>query len=81
MTSNRCPICIGSGEIMGGGMMPRDCPACDGSGKVNSDVRIKEKVVVDRRSKTYKEAIAKIMEGGLDKEAAARIFDEEFEKL
>lgn len=58
-------------------MIYKECPAC----KFPKEVQAEQKVAVDRRSKTYKEAIAKIMEGGLDKEAAVKIFDEEFDKL
>jgi hypothetical protein len=73
----RCSLCYGNGKVMGGGMMSIDCPAC----KLD-DVLSNDKIVVDKRSKTYKDAIAKIMEASnVSKDEASRIFDEEFEKL
>jgi hypothetical protein len=66
---------------MGGGMIYENCHLCSGSGKLIPATE-KVDVVVDKRSKTYKDAIAKIMEASdVSKEEAARIFDEEFEKL
>lgn len=82
----RCKRCVGSGEIMGGGMMMMDCVACDGTGEV-SDI-VKPEVapvtvaVIDRRGKTYKEAVMKIMDlHRCSKDEAVQIFDEEFSKL
>jgi hypothetical protein len=71
---------------MGGGMMMMDCVACDGTGEV-SDI-VKPEVapvtvaVIDRRGKTYKEAVMKIMDlHRCSKDEAVQIFDEEFSKL
>lgn len=76
-----CVRCTGTGRIMGGGMIYKDCHLCHGSGKLKPEPK-KLAVVVDKRSKTYKDAIAKIMEASdVSKDEAARIFDEEFEKL
>ena len=81
-SSKRCPTCVGSGEIMGGGFMMRECPQCDGDGKIYDAPTPKPKVELDRRSKSYKESIAKIMESeGCDREKAVEMFDEEYEKL
>ena len=83
MTSTRCPICVGSGEIMGGGMIMMDCKNCHGIGKLH-EIKIEKPLAVgiDKRSKTYRESIAKIMElHDCDREKASAIFDEEFDKL
>jgi RecJ-like exonuclease len=82
----RCNRCVGTGEIMGGGMMMQDCVACDGSGKIDDspvpDDTYVSRETIDRRSKTYKEAINGIMDlHSCDKEEAVRIFDDEFSKL
>lgn len=88
MDEIRCGTCVGSGDIMGGGMMMIECPACNGLGVLsvqptNVDIELpKEVVVIDRRSKTYREAISKIMETHkCSREEATMIFDEEFDKL
>lgn len=84
MASNKCLRCAGSGKIVGLGMMLADCRACEGDGIVAIDgVKDKAKTVslLDKRSASYRQAIKKIMESGVSKDEAARIFDEEFEKL
>ncbi len=84
VSSTRCSTCVGSGEIMGGGMMMMDCPRCEGVGKIFDDAGDKKpvKVEIDRRSKSYKESIAKIMASeDVDRDRAVEIFDEEFAKL
>ena len=60
-----------------------DCPECDGIGKLfNNETKKVVKVEIDRRSKSYKESIAKIMASeGCDRESAVNIFDEAYEKL
>lgn len=81
--SNRCSTCVGLGQIMGGGMLMRDCPACDGLGKIFAQETKKVmKAEIDRRSKSYRESIAKIMSSeGCSREEAADLFDEAYEKL
>ena len=63
----RCEKCQGSKKYMGSGMIYKDCELCS----------------VDIKSKSYEEAIDKIMK--LDKkctrEKAVIIFDKEFNKL
>ncbi len=83
MDSKRCPTCVGSGEIMGGGFMMKDCPLCDGLGKIYDKPVVKaQTVVIDRRSKSYKESIAKIMASeDISREKAVEIFDEEYAKI
>lgn len=78
MASNRCMTCVGSGKIMGGGMIYRECPDCNGEGTISP---AEPKVTVNRRSKAYKDAIAKLEETGLSKDEAVKVFDEEFERL
>lgn len=34
MAKKRCNACVGSGRVMGGGMMTQDCEVCDGIGKI-----------------------------------------------
>lgn len=82
---NRCSICVGTGEIMGGGMQMEDCKHCGGLGKVEIADLPKFKVHTigpDKRSKSYRDAIAAIMEREACSraEAVAR-FDDEYEKL
>ena len=83
MDSKRCPTCIGTGEIFGGGFMMKDCPLCDGLGKIYDKPVVKaEQVAIDRRSKSYKESIAKIMASeDVCREDAVKIFDEEYAKI
>jgi len=83
--SRRCPTCIGSGEIFGGGFMMKDCPLCDGLGKIYDkpvDSVKPTQVVIDRRRKSYKESIAKIMASeDISRDDAVKIFDEEYAKI
>lgn len=76
MSEKRCFACVGSGKIMGGGMIMKDCPHCAGSGFI----AIRE---LDKRSKTYRDAIDKIMKlnEGISRDEAAKMFDDEYEKL
>jgi hypothetical protein len=80
----RCNRCVGSGTVMGGGMMMDDCNACEGTGKI-SDIVVAAKAIsldFDKRSKSYKEAVVKIMDlHSCDRVEAVRIFDDEFSKL
>ncbi len=75
----RCNRCVGSGFIMGGGMTHLDCVDCKGTGKIIEP----DKVVLDKRSKSYRDAIDNIMALNPDytREDAAKVFDAEFEKL
>ncbi len=79
---------------MGGGMIMIDCPHCNGLGYLSSvategdsdpdkiGASAKAAFVIDRRSRTYREAIAKIVEThSCSRDEAAMIFDEEFDKL
>lgn len=82
--SKRCWACGGTGDIMGMGMIAKDCHVCDGFGTINeSKVKVNEPVVVDRSSKSYKEAIAKIMKLNpkYSRDDAIKIFDSEFDKI
>jgi hypothetical protein len=69
---------------MGGGFMMRDCPRCGGFGTIDDKPIgvVPEKVEVDRRSKTYRESISKIMASeSVSREDAVKIFDEEYAKI
>jgi len=68
--------------MLGGGMMLQDCTRCDGVGKIQSEPQAKVVEKPDKRSKTYKEAILKIMEiKDCSKEDAVIEFDKQYEKL
>jgi len=86
-----CKACRGSGKILGGGFCQLVCEVCNGNGTIRvqvegsddraTDVSDIGKVKIDKRSKTYKVAIASIMEkSGLSESEAKKIFDEEMEK-
>jgi hypothetical protein len=77
MASGKCLACAGSGTVVGLGMMASDCRKCEGDG-IGA---IETSPVLDKRSAHYRQAIKKIMESGVSKDEAARIFDEEFNKL
>ncbi len=74
----RCQVCFGSKKVRAGGNMGYlDCHSC-----ATPAVAVPTLVTVDRRSKSYKDAINKIVEvNGVSREEAVRVFDEEFEKL
>jgi hypothetical protein len=79
MDLERCDVCVGSGTIMGGGMMFVDCHKCLGVGKL---APIAPKVM-DKDSESYKRAkdnIKKLDENMSDDEAE-KILDEELGKL
>lgn len=65
----RCNACVGSGKILGGGMMQRDCWDCDGRGKVEVDEK-------------YQASIAKIKgDSNLSDKDAKQLLDDEVSKL
>ena len=82
----RCNACVGSGRVMGGGMMTWDCDQCEGSGKIDPDKDSKhkqpEKFKMDKESKHYKKAIKKIkaLDIKLTDKDAENIFDDELAK-
>lgn len=81
----RCNRCVGSGVVMGGGMMMDECNPCEGTGKISDVPAViitPDVATIDRRGKTYKEAVVKIMDlHSCEKDEAVRIFDDEFSKL
>lgn len=89
MTSKkiRCKRCAGTGIVMGGGMMRMDCDDCDGIGKVYPDdvdaTPLARDFVIDKRSKSYREAIKKLKSIHPDKSdlEISEIFEKEFDKL
>lgn len=83
--SKRCWACGGTGDLMGSGMMLKECHHCDGYGTLDESKtkKVVEVVKVDKRSKSYKEAIDKIMRLHPDytREQAVAVFDSEFDKI
>ena len=79
MASKRCSICVGSGTVMGGGMMMEDCRNCDGSGKV---YEIESKELMNKESEEYKKAKDKIksLDENMSDGEAEKLLDEELEK-
>lgn len=70
-----CKKCYGSGRIMGNGMIYEKC---------NCDQVIDEKkpVAIDKRSKSYRDAIEKLMvTNDIDRDEAAKVFESEFNKI
>ncbi len=71
-----CSKCYGSGTIMGNGMIYHDCN-CDDSATSN-----KAPIIIDKRSKAYREAIDKLMiTNDIDREEAVKAFESEFDKI
>jgi hypothetical protein len=62
----RCSVCVGSGQVMGGGMMIQECHVCDGAGKVNA---------------AYQESVDRIKETGLDDIQAKNFLNDELKKV
>ncbi len=79
MTKIRCKACVGSGKVMGGGMMMADCDECDGVGKIY----VEEPFKMDKESPHYKAAIdnIKALDTSLSDKDAEAIFNKELENL
>jgi DnaJ-class molecular chaperone len=78
MESKRCSACMGSGKIMGGGMIFKDCPECGGVGKILPKEPVK--ATIDKTSPHYKQAIKELRAKGLKQKEAEKVFQEEFER-
>ncbi len=76
MIRKRCPACVGSGKVMGGGMMMTECDDCEGRGKIYDEP--KKEPVIDKASPEYKKAIRNIKKLGKDitDEQADQMFDD-----
>lgn len=81
----RCNICIGSGKVMGGGMIFHSCMICAGSGKIELDlVKKKENLQeIITESTHYKKAIKNIksLDSKITDEQAKEMFSEELKKI
>ena len=79
MTKTRCKTCVGSGKVMGGGMLLSDCDDCDGVGKIYT----KEPVEIVTSSPRYQEALDKIkaLDKNITDEEAKDIFNKELERI
>lgn len=81
-----CLTCAGSGTLMASGFTTRTCPICDGYGKIDIEDSIEEikrdKPVIDKRSKAYKEAINDIMKVNptLSRKDCESVFEKEYYK-
>lgn len=83
-----CSKCAGSGKILGNGMIISDCHICRGEGRIATSSTIEvhpknESLVIDRRSKHYKDAIDEIMKTNpeIDKKNAEKMFNKAYEKV
>ena len=81
MAKVRCNTCVGSGRVMGGGMMQQDCDDCDGRGKIFIDEPKDFKI--DKNSNHYKKAIKRIkaLNKDLSDKDAEEIFDKELKEI
>jgi hypothetical protein len=74
-----CPKCNNSGKKRGIGMMDVTCDCQYEEIKTKGESK---QVPVDKRSKTYRDAIAQLMVSAkVTREKAVKMFDEEFQKL
>lgn len=65
--SNRCPLCVGTGKMLGGGMIFKACKNCSGAGKVDGYQRALNNI--------------KALDEKLTDEQAKNLLHEEIEKL
>lgn len=81
MAKVRCNTCVGSGKVMGGGMMQQECDDCDGRGKIFIDEPKEFKI--DKESAHYKKAIKRIkaLNKDLSDKEAEEIFDAELKEI
>lgn len=76
-----CQRCNGSGTILGNGMIYEDCTCLYEDESEVAD-KAPEPVQINKRTKAYREAIAKIMDvSKVNKAEAEKIFEEEFHKI
>lgn len=78
----RCNSCVGSGRVMGGGMMMQDCEHCDGTGKIFvADDPID--YVMRKESEAYQNAKAKIknLDDKMSDQDAEKLLDDELSKV
>jgi hypothetical protein len=82
-----CNACTGTGKKMGNGMIIIDCTLCHGTGDFEDNFSDKNQgqIVssIDRRSKSYKEAIKEIMNLNplTTKKEAEKLFLETYDKV
>ena len=81
MAKKRCLACVGSGKVMGGGMMMHDCEVCDGLGKIfvaDDPIDFLNK----KNTEAYIESKEKLKQQAPDlkDEYIEKILDEELEK-
>ncbi len=75
-----CQKCNGSGKFMGIGFVTLECPCDDEYESVKKSTS--NEVQIDKRSKSYREAITRLMsENDLSREEAIELFEEEFKKI
>jgi hypothetical protein len=87
-----CTKCAGMGEYMGNGMMLVTCPVCFGHGhryddeetiKNSEEELLGDDLKIDRKSKSYRESIKKIMAVNSDitHQDAVKMFEKEYKRL
>lgn len=75
MDLERCDVCVGSGKVMGGGMIFHSCDKCLGVGKLAQSVDI----VMSKDSDGYRRAKDKIksLDDTMSDEQAEKLLDDE----
>lgn len=87
--THRCATCVGTGKIVGLGMVTQHCPTCAGNGRIinestmTSPVQAPKSIKIDKGSKHYKVAIKNIkaLNESITDEEAEAIFAKSYEKL
>jgi hypothetical protein len=76
-----CIRCGGSGMYMGNGMIMTECQLCK-YGNVEARKKYPPLDKVDRRSKSYNNAISDIMStSNISRAEAVKVFDETYDKI
>jgi hypothetical protein len=75
----KCPICNGKGKLKTLGGMSKDCKCITDPNYLKRLDKNEESIPpIDKRSKSYKEAIGKMVKMGMTKEEAEIEFEKEY---
>lgn len=80
----RCDICIGSGKVMGGGMIYKSCEKCLGAGKLSLKKDCEHfDIEMVKGNVIYNNALDKIkaLDASMSDEQAEKLLDEELTKI